>query len=129
MKLSPILKNLILEAASIEAIENSIRNKQIVSMYYMGDEDSESTGRGLRLIEPVCFGRSLQDNLVLRAWEISGVSYRGQKGERPLPGWRFFIKEKIASYNPTSENFTTARPGYNPNGDKLMKSVIINTKF
>lgn len=129
MKLTKIIKNLIVEGASSEVIQNSIRNKQIVSIYYMGDEDGQYTGKGWRLIEPVCFGRSLRDKEVLRAWEISGVSYRGQKGERPLPGWRLFIKEKIATYEPTRENFTNPRPGYNQNGDKSMKSIIINAKF
>jgi predicted DNA-binding transcriptional regulator YafY len=129
MKLGKVLKGLILEVASIESIIDAIKNKKVVSIYYEGDESEGFSGRGQRLIEPVCLGTSLADNKVLRAWDLEGVSYTAAKGEQPLPGWRLFRVDKISSLNPTGENFTQIRPNYNVNGDKSMKSVIINAKF
>jgi predicted DNA-binding transcriptional regulator YafY len=126
MKLYNITKNLILEVASIESVINSIRNKNRVIIYYDGEEPG---GRGLREIEPVCFGYSKKGNPVLRAWDLEGASHRGFKGEKPLPSWRLFRLDRIMSLTPTGNNFETPRPNYNPNGDKSMNRVIINAKF
>jgi predicted DNA-binding transcriptional regulator YafY len=126
MKLSSIFKELITEAASIDAVQDAIKKRQVVIIYYDGDEPG---GRGLRQIEPVCLGRSKRNNLVLRAWDEEGASHRGYLGTRPMPGWRLFKLEKIMSFKPTGETFDTPRPNYNPSGDKSMNSVIINAKF
>lgn len=126
MKLSSIFKELITEAASIDAVQDAIKKRQVVIIYYDGDEPG---GRGLRQIEPVCLGRSKRNNLVLRAWDEEGASHRGYLGTRPMPGWRLFKLEKIMSFKPTGEIFDTPRPNYNLNGDKSMNSVIINAKF
>jgi predicted DNA-binding transcriptional regulator YafY len=126
MKLYNITKNLILEVASIESVINSIRNKNRVIIYYDGEEPG---GRGLREIEPVCFGYSKRGNPVLRAWDLEGASHRGFKGEKPLPSWRLFRLDRIMSLTPTGNNFETPRPNYNPIGDKSMNRVIINAKF
>ena len=126
MKLSSIFKELITEAASIDAVQDAIKKRQVVIIYYDGDEPG---GRGLRQIEPVCLGRSKRNNLVLRAWDEEGASHRGYLGTRPMPGWRLFKLEKIMSFKPTGEIFDTPKPNYNPNGDKSMISVIINAKF
>jgi hypothetical protein len=40
-----------------------------------------------------------------------------------------FRIDKILSFKPTGENFTEAKPNYNPNGDKTMAEVIINATF
>lgn len=126
MKLYNTVKSLILEIASIDSITNSIKNREKVIIYYDGDEPG---GRGLREIEPVCFGYSKADNPVLRAWDEEGASHTAYKGEQPLPGWRLFRVDKILSYKPTGEQFNTPRPNYNPNGDKSMTRVVINAKF
>ena len=126
MKLYNITKNLILEVASIESVINSIRNKNRVIIYYDGEEPG---GRGLREIEPVCFGYSKRGNPVLRAWDLEGASHRGFKGEKPLPSWRLFRLDRIMSLTQTGNNFETPRPNYNPIGDKSMNRVIINAKF
>ena len=126
MKLYNITKNLILEVASIESVINSIRNKNRVIIYYDGEEPG---GRGLREIEPVCFGYSKRGNPVLRAWDLEGASHRGFKGEKPLPSWRLFRLDRIMSLTPTGNNFETPRPNFNPTGDKSMNRVIINAKF
>jgi predicted DNA-binding transcriptional regulator YafY len=126
MKLTSIAKSLILEIASIESIVDAIKKRQKIVIYYDGDEPG---GRGLREIEPVCFGYSKANNPVLRAWDSEGASHTGYKGEQPLPGWRLFRVDKILSFKPTGENFNQVRPNYNNNGDKSMIRVIINAKF
>lgn len=126
MKLYNITKSLILEIASIKSIVDSVKNKKVMIIYYDGDEPG---GRGLREIEPVCFGYSKANNPVLRAWDREGASHTGYKGEQPLPGWRLFRVDKILSFKPTGEIFTELKPNYNINGDKSMTRVIINSKF
>ena len=126
MKLYNTVKSLILEIASIDSVVDAIKNKNKVIVYYDGDEPG---GKGLREIEPVCYGYSKANNPVLRAWDREGASHRGYKGEKPLPSWRFFRLDKIQSVKPTGENFTEMRPNFNPSGDKSMNRVIIVAKF
>jgi predicted DNA-binding transcriptional regulator YafY len=126
MKLYNITKSLILEVASIESIIDSISKRKRMIIYYDGDEPG---GKGLREIEPVCFGYSKAGNLVLRAWDLEGSSHRGFLGLKPLPSWRLFRTDKILSFKPTGEKFDSPRPYFNPRGDKGMTKVIINAKF
>jgi len=74
-------------------------------------------------------GVSKKGKLVLRAWEREGSSYSAQNEGNILPGWRLFRLDKIFTYTPTLDNFTEARPLYNPNGDKSMITVYLNAKF
>ena len=126
MKLYNTVKSLILEVASVDSIVNAIKNKDKIIIYYDGDEPG---GRGLREIEPVCFGYSKADNPVLRAWDMEGASHRAYLGEKPLPSWRMFRVDKIINYKPTMEKFNEPRPNYNPRGDKSMTRVIVNAVF
>jgi predicted DNA-binding transcriptional regulator YafY len=126
MKLYNTVKSLILEVASIDSIVDAIKKKNKIIIYYDGDEPG---GRGLRQIEPVCFGYSKSDNPVLRAWDEQGSSHTAYKGEQPLPGWRLFRVDKILSFKPSGEKFNTPRPSYNRTGDKSMLRVIINANF
>lgn len=126
MRLQESLKGLIYEIASQEDIFNCIKNKKKCIIYYDGDEPG---GRGLREIEPVCLGVSKAGNKVVRAWDTEGASHTAYLGEKPLPGWRFFRLDKIQSIKPTGETFNEIRPGFNPNGDKSMTSIIIISKF
>ena len=126
MKLYNTVKSLILEVASIDSVVNAIKNKDKIIIYYDGDEPG---GRGLRNIEPVCFGYSKAGNPVLRAWDEEGASHTAYKGEQPLPGWRLFRVDKIQSFRPSGDKFNEPKPGYNPRGDKSMTRVIINAIF
>ena len=125
MKLLNNLSQLILEAANLDAVQDSIRNKQVITINYDGRE----YGKGFRDIEPVCVGYSKKGELVLRAWERQGVSHSKVTKNNPIPGWRFFKLVKILTYQPQGDNFYEMRPDYNPDGDKLMSSVILNAKF
>jgi predicted DNA-binding transcriptional regulator YafY len=126
MKLYNSLKSLILEVASIQSVNDAINRRQIIIINYDGDEPG---GKGLREIEPVCFGYSKANNPILRAWDLEGSSHTGYKGEQPLPGWRIFRLDKILSFKPTGEVFNQMRPNFNPNGDKSMTRVINIAKF
>ena len=126
MKLNNTVKSLILEVASIDSVVSAIKNKDKIIIYYDGDEPG---GRGLRNIEPVCFGYSKAGNPVLRAWDEEGASHTAYKGEQPLPGWRLFRVDKIQSFRPSGDKFNQPKPGYNPRGDKSMTRVIINAVF
>ena len=92
MKLYNTFKSLILEIASVDSIVDAIKKRDKIIIYYDGDEPG---GRGLRLIEPVCFGYSKADNPVVRAWDAQGASHTAYLGEQPLPGWRLFRVDKI----------------------------------
>lgn len=126
MKLFDTVKSLILEIASIESLSDAINKRQKVVIYYDGDEPG---GKGLREIEPVCFGYSKSENPVVRAWDSSGASHTGYKGEQPLPGWRLFRVDKILSFKPTGETFDEPKPGFNPNGDKGMSRIMTMVSF
>jgi predicted DNA-binding transcriptional regulator YafY len=126
MKLIKTLKHVINEAASIDDVRSSIRNKKIMIIYYDGEDNG---GKGYRTIEPVCLGLSKRGNFVLRAWEIEGSSFSAKNKGNILPGWRLFRLDKIFTYRPTMDNFYTMRPNYNPGGDKSMERVFINAKF
>jgi len=126
MKLYNTYKDLILEVASIDSIIDSIKKRKRVIIYYDGDEPG---GKGLRIVEPVCYGYSKAGNPVLRAWDLEGASHRAYLGEKPLPSWRLFRVDKIITYKETLEKFNEPRPNYNPRGDKSMTRVIINAVF
>ena len=127
MRLNKILKTLITEIASIQSIGDAIDRKKVVSIYYDGDEPG---GRGLRTIEPVClFVDKRSQNTNLCAWDREGASHKVAVGDGVLPGWRLFRLDKILSFNPTGENFTQMRPGFNPQGDKRASRIIYITKF
>ena len=126
MRLINNLKSLINEAASLSDVQDSIKQKKVIIIYYDGEDNG---GKGYRTIEPVCLGVSKRGNMVLRAWELEGASWSDRNEGNYLPGWRFFRLDKIFTYKPTMDNFTEMRPNYNPNGDKSMTRVMINAKF
>ena len=126
MKLINSLKSLVTEAASLGDVQDSIKKRKVVTIYYDGNDNG---GKGYRTIEPVCLGFSKKGNLVLRAWESEGSSWSASNKGNILPGWRLFRLDKIFTYLPTMDNFDEVRPKYNPNGDRSMERVLINAKF
>ena len=126
MKLLGNLKHIINEIASINDLQDSIKKKKLVIIYYDGKDNG---GKGLRTVEPVCLGYSKKGNLVLRAWEREGASYSEKNENNILPGWRLFRLDKIFTLSPTMDNFYEMRPNYNPNGDKSMTRVLVIAKF
>lgn len=116
MKLTEVFRGILLEATSIEDIGRAIDQKQVVVIYYDGDEPG---GKGVRTIEPVCFFRHKDSgNWVLSAWDREGASHKVAVGDGFLPFWRLFRLDKIRTLKPTRETFSQPRPNFNPNGDK-----------
>lgn len=126
MRLTSTLLNLITEGASYSSIYEAIQNRKVLVIYYDGDEPG---GKGMRLIEPVCLGKTSAGNMALRAWDYEGASHTAYLQTQPLPGWRLFRLDKIISASPSGYVFNEPRPNYNPNGDKKFDEVFINAKF
>ena len=126
MKLLNSLSGLITEAAALGDVQDSIRDKKVIVIYYDGNDNG---GKGYRTIEPVCLGYSKRGNLVLRAWETEGSSWSAKNKSNLLPSWRLFRLDKIFTYKPTMDNFVDMRPKYNPNGDRSMERVLLNATF
>lgn len=125
MKLIKSLSKLITEVAALDDVQKSIKQKNVITINYNGDE----YGKGYRDIEPVCLGVSKAGNMVLRAWERQGSSHSREVEGNPIPGWRLFRLDKILTYALQGDNFNEVRPLYNPNGDNSMARVIVNAKF
>jgi hypothetical protein len=123
MKLLETIKSFITETVSFDDLQKAIKSKDIIIITYDGDEPG---GKGYRTVYPVCLGRSLKGNLVLRAYEPEGASHSVTIGKKVLPGWRLFRIDKTFTFKRTGETFDTLPSDYNPNGDKLMTTVYIN---
>lgn len=125
MKLIKSLSRLITEVAALDDVQKSIKQKNVISINY----DGEEYGKGYRDIEPVCLGVSKAGNMVLRAWERQGASHSNAVEGNPIPGWRLFRIDKILTYQLQGDTFNEVRPNYNPNGDRSMVRVILNAVF
>jgi hypothetical protein len=126
MKLLETVKSLILETVTDRDIRDAISQRKVIYINYNGDDPG---GKGLRKIEPVCYGVNTLGHEVLSAWEIEGASHRGLLKTRPMPGWRYFLVKDILSVSVTDEVFDEVRTGFNPNGDKRMVSIYIMSQF
>jgi hypothetical protein len=123
MKLFSSFKDVLTEAVSFDDLQKAIKNLDVITITYDGDEPG---GKGYRTVYPVCLGRSLKGNIVLRAYEPEGASHSVAIGKKVLPGWRLFRVDKTFTFQRTGETFDTLPSNYNPNGDKLMTTVYIN---
>lgn len=126
MKLLKTIKSFINEAVSFDDLQRAIKNRDVIIITYDGDEPG---GKGYRTVYPVCLGRSLKGNIVLRAYEPEGASHSVAIGKKVLPGWRLFRVDKTFTFQRTGETFDKLPSNYNPNGDKLMTTVFINAKI
>ena len=119
---------LLTEWVDRNSIIDAIENKDIVYIYYAGDN---TVNRGYRTIEPFVLGRSTAGNLVLRAWQQAGASDTRKGAKRPndeIPGWRLFRLDGITSFMKTFRNFKKERPNYNPD-DRGMSEILIAVDF
>ena len=91
---------------------DAIAYKKIIQFYYEG---------GIRVVEPHCYGiHKTTGEEVLCAFQTEGFSRSGG-----LPGWRFFIIDKVSQLKVRKEHFIEPRPLYNPN-DKRMSTIFCN---
>ena len=119
------------EWVSRDNVVDAIKNKDVVFIYYAGDD---TVNKGYRTIEPFVLGRSKAGNLVLRAWQQAGATDSGNNPTRKndeVPGWRLFRVDGITSLVKTLRKFetdpgylTTNRPKYNPK-DSQMTEIIM----
>jgi hypothetical protein len=94
--------NLITEAVDNNDIVDAIQNHEYIYIYYAGDK---SIKKGYRTIKPFVLGNhATSGNLVLRAWQDRGKSDSGAI-RKPIPMWRLFRVDKIASIYPTGKKF------------------------
>jgi len=101
---------------SPDAIKDSVVNKRVITIYYMGDEE---TSPGWRTILPVYYGaREVKDGKkdYIRAWQNKGKSVRG------IPKWKLFRTDRIRNWNVSSNQSFNQPPDprYNPADDKWM---------
>jgi predicted DNA-binding transcriptional regulator YafY len=90
-------------------ITDAVRDKRVLALNYEP---------GARLIEPHAYGRSAEGHDLLRAYQTSGASAKGEP-----ENWKLFRLDRVKSLAPTDGNFSGPRPGYR-RGDKAMKGAI-----
>lgn len=103
-------------------LEKSIRNRNVIYFYYEGDD---KISRGYRWVEPVAYGLSKDGNGLLRAYQLREEPSKSKIGK----GWRLFRTDKIKKTSISLRKFNRPRKGYNPNGDRSMDKMMINSKF
>ena len=87
---------------------DAIRNRKVVRFYY---------DRGMRTVEPFCYGVSSAGNDVLRGYQTGGYSVGGY-----VPFWKLFQLDGISALSVDTESFTRARAHCSP-GDSAMPQV------
>jgi hypothetical protein len=131
-------RQLLNEGVGQGSIVDAINKHKIVHIYYAGDD---TVLKGYRTIKPYVLGHTAnkdaikrgEDYMLLRAWETAGNSdskkmYYDQKGKGQY-GWRLFRVDKITSFLPTGELFSTEKSkfpdpdAYNPN-DSQMRGIV-----
>ena len=129
-------RQLLNEGVGQGTVVDAINKHKIVHIYYAGDN---TIMKGYRTIKPYVLGTSKSKEaqqspyMLLRAWETAGNSdskkmYYTQKGKGEY-GWRLFRVDKITSFLPTGEIFSTEESkfpdpdSYNPN-DSQMGSIV-----
>jgi predicted DNA-binding transcriptional regulator YafY len=68
----------------------------------------------LRRVEPHLLGYNTKNNLTLSAWQLGSGG-----GE----GWRAFHVDLLTNLSVSDDNFSQARPGYNPNDETMIRIV------
>lgn len=91
-------------------ISSAIKNKQVISFQYDG---------GQRTAEPHYYGTGSAGQELLRAYQTSGASSSGNS-----EGWKLFKVDGMTSIEVTSNQFTSARSGYNSTSDKQIINLI-----
>jgi hypothetical protein len=132
-------------------IVNAIDNREILFIYYAGDD---TIRRGYRTIEPHVLGfiktKDGQGDLAVRAWQQAGASdtYKNPIGRwaknpprerheknhsypnnKEQPGWRLFKLSGINNILPTGRNFPKEGEGLRPDYNPYDKQLDVVTAF
>ena len=143
-------RRLLKEYADRGDIADAIDNREVIYIYYAGDD---TIRRGWRTVEPHVLGFIKREDgdgeLAVRAWEQAGASdtfknpvgkyahhpprekhekwsnQKGPFGRTVMPGWRLFKVRGITNMLPTGRNFEVKgeEHEYNPN-DKQLDVVV-----
>ena len=107
---------LLKEDASVDAINNAIRNMHPVWVTYKGPAPG---GKNRRLIYPVAYGVSTAGNPVVRAFQPQGST------STEVPAWKFFRLDRIGTWrNINSKTFDPGElNGFNDKGDEQMETL------
>lgn len=119
-----IIKNKLNENVNIGPIADAIKNRWVVKIKYKSEED-DKIGTEERVIQPVAYGVSKSNNLVLRAYQPQGDT------KTKVPHWKLFRLDKIIEWKPLRNEIMYSPPkeNYNPKGDKTMKVCYRNADF
>ena len=127
LNLCEILQKIINESVGSNEVVDAIKNHNYVEITYV---DEESNAPGKRLIQPYAYGISKANNDLLRAFQISGDTLRGE------PKWKTFRLDRITSWMAKKQTFNIPPPmqgydteDYNENGDRTMAKVYFQAKF
>lgn len=105
---------------SPKAISDAVKNKRLISIYYKGAEEETFKWRE---IMPVCFGEDMKGRQALRAYQLD------EPTETLVPAWKFFLIERIANWNMSSnKNFDKPKDNYNPK-DRHMRKIFASSNF
>lgn len=110
---------LLTESATVSDIEKAIAEKRILRFYYEGDGVN---AQGYRIAEIYAYGLTKAGNPVIRAFQLSGDT----KTKRPA--WKMFLLSKMNRVT-FQGNFNKPREGFNPDGDKTMRTVYSIAQF
>lgn len=121
MKLYSLFKDLILEVANKNEIEEAMNKRRIVTLRY--DDEEDPGGKGQRWVEVYCYGSSLVDNDIIRVYQLGGDTKTIQ------PGWKTFRTDRINGFRILGGTFNQPRELFNPEGDKSMSRVYKITQF
>jgi hypothetical protein len=115
-----IVAQILTEDVSIGKINDAIIRKHEVKINYQSETDNAS---GERIIQPVAYGITKKGKPVIRAYQPFGDT------QTTVPSWKFFLVSGIQNWEPMFKNIFDMPPGFNPNGDKTMRTVYVISKF
>lgn len=114
--LSDLLEQILLEeSVSPDEISDAIDFHTRVIINYEAKEAEQANGA--RVIEVYTYGTTSADNAVIRAYQPYGDT------SSKVPSWKYFLIDGITSWETTKQTFDEPAPGFNPNGDRLMKTI------
>jgi|GraSoi_2013_40cm_1033754.scaffolds.fasta_scaffold101214_1 predicted DNA-binding transcriptional regulator YafY len=87
-----------------QTICTAIKSRRLISFTYKNQ---------MRVVEPYILGYGEDDDLVLSAWQVSGLR----------PDWRRFLVTKATFLSATEENFEGTRRGYNRNDPSIPRKL------
>lgn len=119
------------ETATPQQVMDAIKKRYEVKITYAGDENGK--GKGVRLIQPVAYGKSKAGNPVIRAFQPFGDT------TTKVPHWKLFRLDRIDKWSglrnrkfdtpPAQQWGGNAQGVFNPNGDKSMAEVYMVADF